>query len=396
MGRTTWLVSMCIIGLSCGSLSAGLDDIFAGIQSPPPEKGLVFEIAVPKKTYFFFEPVTVFARFRNTMDDPIALAFEKDARLGIASKMRWTSSALDGRASSPNTVGSALDNVLCIPEHGAIYVALPDKMFPIGRTEISIEYSHSQEYVQPPLAGAEMWQGTVRSNTIVITSENKETLTSAEQKQVTEKIWRHIEAFKSEDLLTSYLAQGHLISLVKYSIPILRGCLTNSDRRIRCRTIETLGKIANTEIAQKNGVERDVSSLDDLTAAYDRERDPEVKLIAIDALSNFVGVPPEKHARIVQTMRKAINHPNRNLHTIGAAALLNFSPKDGISEIIDKIADSDYFGQDQMSMLGLLKEKTGQDFGLASDKWKAWWQDNQGRYRAFMGADGELEQETQR
>lgn len=366
MRMAPWLqISVSMVSVFCGNLSAGVEDMFAGIQSPPPQKGLVFEIAVAKQAYFFFEPVTVFAQFRNTTDRPIALAFETDGRMGIASKMRWKSSSLDGKGSSPNTVGSTLENVLLIPEHGAVYVALPDKMFPIGRTEVSIEYHHSQGYAQPPLAGAEIWQGTIKSNTIVITSENKETLTPEEQKQVTEKIWRHIEVFKSEDSMTSYLAQGHLIPLAKYSVPILRECLTNKDSRIRSRAIETLGKIANTEIAQKNGIERDVSSLDDLIAAYDRERDPRMKETVVNALLNFRDMSPEKHAGIVRTLQKAINHTDKPLRSTGAAVLLRISPKDGIPEVIDKIADSTYFGQEQNSILGVLKEETGQDFGAA-------------------------------
>jgi hypothetical protein len=366
MRIAAWLqISMCIVGLFSKSLCGGVEDMFAGIQSAPPENGLVFEIAVPKQTYFFFEPVTVLARFRNTTDNPVALAFETDRRVGIARKLRWNSSSLDGKPSFPSTVGSTLENVLLIPEHAAVYVALPDKMFPIGRTEISIEYNHSQGYAQPPLVGAEIWQGTVKSNTIVITSEHKETLTPEEQKQVTEKIWRHIEVFKSEDSMTSYLAQQHLIPLAKYSVPILRGCLTNKDRRIRLRAIETLGKIANTEITQKNGVERDVSSLDDLIAAYDRERDPQIKLMVVDALANFKGMPAEEHARIVQTLLKAIDHPNRGLHSTAAAVLLQMSPKDGIPEVIDKMADSTYFGDYQSNIVELLKKETGQDFGTA-------------------------------
>jgi len=345
--------------------SASVEDMFAGIQSPPPQKGLVFEIAVPKQTCFFFEPVTVFARFRNTTDSPIALAFETDGQKGIASKMNWTCSSADGKRVAFSVLGSILENVLLIPEHGAVYVALPDKIFPIGRTEISIEYSHSQGYAQPPLLGAEMWQGTIKSNTIVITSENKETLTPEEQKQVTEKIWRHIETFKSEDSMTSYFAQGHLIPLAKYSVPILRECLTSRDSRIRCHAIETLGKIANTEITQKNGVERDVSSLDDLIAAYDRERDPQIKLMVVDALANFKGMPAEKHARIVRTLLKAIDHPNTGLHSIAAAALLQMSPEDGIPKVIDKMADSTYFGDYQSNIAELLKKQTGQDFGTA-------------------------------
>jgi hypothetical protein len=369
---------MSVVGLFCGNLSAAVEDMFAGIQPPAPEKGLVFEIAVPKQTYFYFEPVTVFARFRNTTGNPTALAFETDGRRGIASKMNWTWSSPDGKRVGFSVSGGILKNVLLIPGHGALYVALPDKMFRVGRREFSIEYKHSQEYVQPPLAGAEMWHGTVTSNTIVITVENKETLTPEEQKQVTEKIWRHIEVFKSEDSLTSYLAQGHLIPLARYSVPILRGCLRHEDRAVRLRAIETLGKIANTEIAQKNGVERDVSSLDDLIAAYDRERDPRIKVMVVDALANFKGMPAEKGARIVQTMRKAIDHPDTYLHTIAAAALLNMSPKDGIPKIIDKMADGTYFGDLQQQTVEKLKKATGQDFGTSSRRWKEWWEKNKG------------------
>ena len=366
MRMAAWLqITIFVVGAFSGSLSAGLEDIFAGIQPPPQEGGLVFEIAVPRHRYFFFEPVTVFARFRNTTDNPIALAFETDARTGIASKMNWTCSSPDGKRIAFSVFGSILENVLLIPEHGAVYVALPDKMFPVGPTEVSIEYQHSQDYSQSPLAGTQMWQGTVKSNTIAITSENKETLTPEEQKQVTGKIWRHIELFRSEDSLTSLLAQGQLIPLAKYSVPILRRCLTNKDRAVRLGAIETLGKIANAEIAQKNGIERDVSSLDDLIAAYDRERDPWIKAMVIGALSDFNGMPPEKHTRIVQTMRKAIDHPDKYLRTTAAVALLKTSPTDGIPEVIDKMADSTYFGDQQSNIAELLKKQTGQDFGTA-------------------------------
>ena len=240
---------------------------------------------------------------------------------------------------------------------------------------------HSQKYAQPPLAGAEMWQGTVTSNTIVITSKNKETLTPDEQKHVTEKIRRHIEVFKSDDSMRSYLAQGHLIPLAKYSVPVLRECLTNEDRRIRFRAIETLGKIANTEIAQKNGIERDVSSLDELIAAYDRERDPRIKEMVVSALSNFGGVPSEKQVRIVQRLQKALNHTDKRLRAMGAAVLLGVSPEDGIPEVIDKMTDPAYFGNDQSNILRLLKEATGQDLGTSASEWRAWWQKNKGKIK---------------
>lgn len=378
MRRMTALLQITIVvmGLFSGNLSAGVEDMFSSIQSPPPEKGLVFEIATPRQTYFSFEPVTVFARFRNTTDDPIALAFETDGLRGIASKLNWACSSPDGQPVAFSVFGNILENVLLVPEHGALYFALPDKVFPVGTTAVSIEYRCSQGYRQPSLAGAGMWQGTIKSNTITVTSEDKETLTPEEQEEVTEKIWRHIEVFKSEDRTTSYFAEQQLIPLAKYSVPILRECLTHEDRGVRFHAIEVLGKIANAEITEKNGVARDVSTLDDLIASYDREIDPQIKVMVVDALSNFRQMPADKHARIVQTMQKAINHPDEYLHTIAAAALLKLSPKDGIPEIIDKLADTTYFGGHQYSMGRLLREATGQDFGTSASEWKAWWQQN--------------------
>ncbi|OHB63791.1 MAG: hypothetical protein A2Y76_01990 [Planctomycetes bacterium RBG_13_60_9] len=383
MGTPTWVrISMSIVGLFCGSLFAGVEEMFAGIQSPPAETGLVLEIAVPKPTCFVFESVTVFARFRNTGDNTIALVLEDDGRRGIANTIRWNLSVADGKRHVLYTSGSMAEHVLLIPGHGMMYVALPDKMFPTGMTELSIEYQYSQDSSQPPLAGTEIWQGTIRSNTIAITSENKETLTPDEQKQVREEISRHIALFRSGDSATAYLAENHLVALSKYSVPILLTCLKDEDFQVRAHAIRVLGRIANRGGAEAEGFVRDVSSLDDLIATYDRERDPEIKERVIGALLNFDDMPSEKHRRIVRILREALSHTNKSLRNAGGAVLLRVSPNDGIPEVIDKMSDPAYFGEEQRNTLELLKKATGQDFGTSTNKWKAWWQENKDKITA--------------
>lgn len=379
-GISAWM-SVVIASSFCTTLSANVEDMFVGIQSPPPENGLVFEIAVPKQTYFFFEPVTVFVRFRNVSNNPIALIFEQDALRGIASKMSWKFSSLDGRSHSPSTYGSTIENVLLIPAQGAIYVALPDKMFFVGRSEIRIEYKHSQSGSQPPLADAKVWEGAITSNALVIIVERKDALTTEEQERVTEKIRRHISIFRSDDPTTSYLAEQQLIPLAKYSVPILLRCLTDEDGRIRSHAIETLGAIANTEVAQKNGIERDTSFLDALIAAYSRERETEIKATVVNEMANFYDAPPEMLARIVPTLRKAVEHPNKNLRAAGARVLLGISPGDGIQEVVDRISDGEYFGTQQGSILGALKQASGQDFGTDANKWRSWWLENRKKFK---------------
>ena len=377
MRTLAWLrISVSMVGLFCGSAYASVEDMFADIEAPPAKNGLVLEIAVPKHTYFMFEPVTVFARFRNTQDTAIALVFEEDGMKGIASKINWNFSAIDGKHHRPDTVGSTVENMLLIPAGGSIYLALPDKLFPAGTTEASIEYKHSRANSQARLADAEVWEGAAKSNTIVITSKNKEKLTPEEQKQVTDKISRHIEVFRGGDRVKGYLAQSHLIALSKYSVPILVMCLKDKDVQVRAHAIETLGKIANKELAERNGFVRDVSSFDDLVAAYDREREPWMKQRVIAALGNFDDMAAENQRRLVETARKALDHPDKGLRAFGASALLRVSPKDGIGEIIDKMADDSYFGNDQWDILNALKKATGQDFGTSSSQWQKWWREN--------------------
>jgi hypothetical protein len=90
-------------------------------------------------------------------------------------------------------------------------------------------------------------------------------------------------------------------------------------------------------------------------------------------------MPAEKHARIVRTLRDALNHTDKSLRNAGAAVLLRVSPNDGIPEVIDKMSDAAYFGEEQSNILELLKKATGQDFGTSASKWKAWWQKNKGK-----------------
>ena len=101
-------LSLSIVLLFCGSTSASIEDMFSGIEPSEPNNGLVLEIALPKQEYFFFEPVTVFARFRNTTDSTIALALESIGLSGIDSKITWKSTSLEEKKLRPSNIRSAV------------------------------------------------------------------------------------------------------------------------------------------------------------------------------------------------------------------------------------------------------------------------------------------------
>jgi len=369
--------SLFIVLFVCGSVSAGIDELFTDIESPASKDGLVFEIALPKETYFYFEPVTFYARFRNTSDSTIAVVLEEGGLTGIASKLFWESSPLDGKQHRPALYSSTLQNMFLIPGHGTVSFVLPDNMFSVGRTRIAAQYSHTNLYEPSPLEGVRVWQGRIKSNELVVDVQDKETLTSEELRLVNEKIWRHIGLFSTSDWYSGYRAENHLILMSKYSVPILKECLRHEDSYIRAHAINALGRIANKGLAKEIGFKRDVSSLDDLISSYDREMDPSIKEKVALALMYFKDVEPEKRALVVRTLRKAINHTDKSLRRTAAVSLLRFNKKDGIPEVIDKIEDKTYFGEEgQKSVLRVLQEETGQNFGPSSKTWKEWWEKN--------------------
>jgi len=373
-------LSLLAVTLSCGHLSAQIEGLFAGIEPGEPRNGLILEIAVPKQTYFSFEPVAVFARFRNVADQAIALVPEERSRAGIASKLSWESSPVTGDPHAPNTAGSTLHNLLLIPSHGTVYFALPDCMFSVGTTNVRIRYRHSQSYEQPSLAGADVWQGTVNSNELVIAVQDKQRLTEEERALVENKIRRHIEAFKNEDAMTRYLAAGHVVRLAKYSVRPLLNSLKHENALVRVGAIDALARIADKGIAKTVGFERDVSFLDDLLRAYDRERETAIREKLVYALVAFKDVDEEKRARIVQTLRKAVNSREKSLRLAGGCVLLRVSRKNGIPEVIDRIGDDAYFGDEgQRIVLRMLQEETGQSFGPSSQQWRKWWRENRGK-----------------
>ncbi len=381
MIKTAWIQRTVFISLlMCGRLSAQIEELFAGIEPPQSENGLVIEIALVKQTYFSFEPITVLARLRNVTDRVIAVVLEGRGLSGIDSKLTWEPSSPDGKQARPSIAGSVLQNVFLIPKHGTAYFALPDKMLPVGTTKLSIQYRHSQEYKQPPIVGVEMWQGRIKSNEVAVVVQDKKILTSDEQALVKEKIDRHISLFASADWQTRYLAEDHLVTMSRYSVPALVECLKHENSLVRESAIDALARIANKKIAEEAGFERDVSFLDELLSAYDRERNPEMKSLIVYALWAFRDVEPEKRARIVQTLRKALNHTDKSLRKSGASILLRVSKEDGIPEVIDKLSDDTYFSDEgRRIVLRVLTEETGQDFGTSASEWKAWWQENKGR-----------------
>jgi hypothetical protein len=378
MTEVAWLRrTVFVLCLLCGRVSAQIEGLFTGIEPPVSQNGLVIEIALTKQAYFLFEPVTVLARFRNVTDRVVAVVLEGHGLSGIDSKLSWEQSSLDGKQRHPNVGGSALQNVFLIPEHGTVYFALPDKMFPVGTTKLSIQYRHSQEYRQTPIAGAEVWQGQIRSNEVVVVVQDKKTLTPEEQTLIKEKIDRHIALFSSGDWQTRYLAEGHLVLMSRYSVPALVECLKHENSSVRESAIDALARIANKRIAEEAGFERDISFLDALLSAYDRERNPETKSQIVYALWAFRDLEPEKLTRIVQTLRKAFSHTDKSLRKSGAVILLRVSKEDVISEVIDRIGDDTYFGDEgRRIVVRVLEEETGQHFGTSTSEWKAWWQQN--------------------
>jgi len=366
--------SLFIVLFLCGSVSAGIEELFTDIESPASKDGLVLEIALPKETYFYFEPVTFYARFRNTTDSTIAVVLEEGGLTGIASRLYWESSPLDGMEHRPDPYSTTIPNMFLIPGHGTVNFALPDKLFSVGRTRIAAQYSYTNLYPPSPLEGISVWEGKIKSNELVVVVQDKETLTSEELRLVNEKIWRHIGLFSTSDRFTGYRAEGHLIRMSKYSVPILKECLRHKDSFIRLHAISALGRIADKGLAKEIGFRRDVSSLDDLISSYDREIDPSIKQEVVSALMYFKDVEPEKHDLVIHTIRRAINHTDKSLRRTAAVVLLRFSKEDGIPVVIDKIGDKTYFGEvGQKIVLGVLQEETGQNFGPSSRKWKEWW-----------------------
>lgn len=376
-------LSVALVLLSCSRANwAAIEELFPSQGATSPENGLLLEIAVPRQRHYFFEPVIIFARFTNVTDEPLALVVEERGLSGIDAKLSWQFSSLDGHQGRPSPIGITIQNALILPEHGAACFALPDKMFPIGRTRVSIQYKHIQKSKQPPLAGVRLWEGEIRSNELDIVVEDKRSLTPEEQALVDEKIHRHVELFEHPDPMVAYWAQGGLTRLGKYSVPVLVECLRQENARIQINAIETLGRIASAPLAHELGFERNVSFLNDLLSTYDKERNPNVKQAVVRALIEFRDAKPEQRARIVETLRKAIAHENKRLKVVGAAVLLQFSREDGVPEIINRIGDDAYFGDPgQQQVLQVLQDITGQDFGASSSQWEKWWRENQRKVR---------------
>jgi hypothetical protein len=381
MRKVEWLLlSLCLVVLPSEHSAGQIEELFGETQTVAQQSGLILEIAVPKQTYFFFEPVTVFARFTNVTDRAIALVLEDNSLSGIESKLSWASSQPDGRQHSPDIAGSTLQNVFLIPRHQTLYFALPDKLFPIGTTTLSVQYSHSHRYKQPPLVGVEIWQGQVKSNELTLVVQDKQNLSPEEKLLVDDKIQRHVELFGSEDWRTRYLAANHLVRMPKYSVPVLVECLKHQNSLVRLSAIDALARIADPRIAEQVGFERNTSFLDDLLSAYERERLPLAKRNLVCALGAFRDAGPGERPRILKTLRKAMDHTDKSVRTAGAVILLETSRDDGIPEVIDRMKDSTYFGDEgQQVVLRVLREKTGQDFGMSISEWKAWWRENKGK-----------------
>jgi hypothetical protein len=366
--------------LSSERSAAQIDELFGEIQVPAQEDGLILEIAVQKQTYFFFEPVTVFARFINVTDRAIALVVEGSSLCGIESKLSWTSSQPDGKQHRSNITGGTLQNAFLIPCHQALYFALPDRLFPIGTTTLSVQYSHSHSGKQPPLLGVEIWQGEVKSNELTLVVQDKQTLSPEEELLLDEKIRRHVELFGSEDWRTRYLAANHLVRMPKYSVPVLVECLGDQNSLVRLSATDALARIANPQISEEIGFERDTSFLGDLLLAYEREREPLAKRNLIYALSDFRDVCPEERPRLIAVLRKAMDHTDKSVRTAGAIVLLGVSKKNGIPEVIGRLENKDYFGDEgQRIVLRVLQDTTGQSFGASGSQWKKWWRENQGK-----------------
>ena len=378
MRKVDWLLlSLCLVVLSSEHSAAQMEELFGETQTPAQQGGLVLEIAMPKQTYFFFEPVTVFARFTNVTDRAIALVVEDTSLCGIESKLSWTFSQLDEKQHSPDIAGSAFQNVVLIPRRQALYFALPDKLFPIGTTTLSVQYSHSHSYKQPPLVEAEIWQGQVRSNEFTLVVQDKQSLSPEERLLVDDKIRRHMELFGSEDWRTRYLAANYLVRIPKYSVPVLVECLKHQNSLVRLSAIDALHRIADPRIAEEVGFERNTSFLNDLLLAYEREREPLAKRNLICALGAFKDASGVERPRLTAVLRKAIDHTNESVRTAGAIALLGVSKNDGIAEVIGRLEDKTYFGDEgQQIVLRVLRAETGQDFGTSASEWKAWWQKN--------------------
>lgn len=358
--------------------SAQIEQFFATLEVPASEDGLVFEIALPKHTYFFFEPLTVLARFRNVGDEEIALVLEEMGLSGIDSKLSWEFSSPGGQQHRPTVGGSSLHNVLVIPRNGSVFFALPDRMFPVGTTKIAIQYSHLEEPKQTPLPGAQVWRGQIRSNEVTVVVQDKETLTREEQASVEDKVRRHVDLFSTGDWATGYRAESYLVRVSKYSVPILLESLRHGSSLVRAHSVDTLGRIADKELAEELGFNRDTSFLNELLLQYDRERDPVIKAKIVYALVCFKDTEAEQRMRIVETLRTALSNPDRSLRKAGAVALLTVSPSDGIPEVIKRIGDTVCFGDEgQRIVLRVLQEETGQDFGASPSQWMRWWQKHQ-------------------
>jgi len=373
-------LAVVMVLLSCHRTGwASLEELFPSQGATPPENGLVLEIAVPKQRHFFFEPVIIFARFTNVTDEPIALVVEERGLSGIDAKLSWQFSSLDGHQGRPSPIGIAVQNALVVPEHGAVCFALPDKMFPIGKTRTSIQYKHLEESKRPPLGGVRLWQGEVKSNELEIVIEDKKDLTPEDRRSVDEKIRRHVELFESPDPMVAYWAQGGLTRLGKYSVPVLVESLRRENRPVQINAIETLGRIASATLASELGFERDVSCLNELLSTYNRERNVAIKQAVVRALIEFRDVEPEQRAQIVQTLRAGIKHGNKSLRVVAAAVLLQVSREDGIAEVIDRIGDDAYFGETgQQQVLQVLQDTTGQKLGPSPSEWNKWWRENKG------------------
>ena len=375
-------VSILIFLLLNGSTSASTEDMFSEIKPPEPNNGLVFEIALPKQEYFFFEPVTVYARFKNTTDRAMAIVLQSNGSSSIDSKLIWDSSSLDDKAHRPITYSSLFENMIIIPGKGTAYFALPDRMFPIGKTKIRIEYRHFQDYNQPSLAGINLWQGTINSNELMVVSLDKKNLTPEEMKQVNDKIRRNIELLSNGDNLRNLRAEAQLIALSRYAVPTLVENLRSKNSRLRAATVDTLGRIADKTLCDERGYERNVSFLDDLLAAYDKEKDFAIKERILNTLIFFKDVEAGELPRIVQTLKEATNEEDMNLRRTGALILLKVSKKDGIPLVINKMADQTYFGEGayQQVLLNTLREETGQNFGRSSKDWQNWWEKNRDNF----------------
>jgi hypothetical protein len=364
MKNVSILKKVCLltICLFCGSLSASIQDMFDKIESSEPNNGLVFKIAVPKQTYFLFEPVTIYGQLINRTDSTIAVVLDDQKLYGIRSMLHWEFSSLRMQR-RPNISGSTLSDVFFIPEYGSIYFALPDILFSIGQTKLSVRYKYFQDYNQPPFDGAKIWQGEVKSNELEVTIQDKDTLTLEEQKIVEEKIRRHIHVFKStDDESILYLAEGDLVRLAKYSVPILVKYLNDGNSQVRAHVVSSLGRIADKGISEAIGFKRDISFLDDLISTYDRERDTQVKRNLVYAFRCFNDIEPDKLERVVKILRKAINQPDKNLREAGASVLLGISKKEGIPEVIDKIRDKNYFGDEGQQIVSrILKQEMAKD-----------------------------------